>query len=87
MIEIGIGRRVRQLADELESWLHSSGLAKLIEAVSALDQVRVSHCDWAGYLVHKSDPTQQVLEFDANCPKCVIDQVRAALRQFEEASR
>jgi hypothetical protein len=37
-----------------------------------LSKVKVSHCDSTGYLVHKSDPTQQVLEFDESCPACVL---------------
>jgi hypothetical protein len=47
--------------------------------VAKLAKVKVGHCDWAGYLVHKSDLTQQQLEYDECCPACVIKQVRDEL--------
>jgi hypothetical protein len=49
------------------------------ELRSLLAGARANHSDWVGYLVHKSDPTQQVMEFDAHCPKCVIDKALTLL--------
>ena len=55
---------------------------KLAGLIAKLDAVKVGHCDWAGYLVHRSDPTQQQLEYDQHCPACVIKAVKAELSQL-----
>jgi len=42
------------------------------KALEPLRKLKLSHCDWYGYMVHKADSTGQVLEYDEECPTCVI---------------
>lgn len=43
--------------------------------IEPLRKVRVSHCDWSGYLVHKENSDEGLLEYDENCPACVIRKI------------
>jgi hypothetical protein len=73
---------IAQIFKELNPTVEKVGLTQMVEK---LEQVRVSHCDWTGYLVHRTDVTQSVLEYDEHCPACVIDAILfEAARQRKE---
>lgn len=49
--------------------------ASVAAAIESLQTVRTSHNDWCGFLVHKINEEEGILEFDQRCPECVIKRV------------